>query len=260
MKAYKVDHPTGVYDMTPALIGLIDLAGAETFPGTLFKMAHAMTGCGHLTAFAFDRDADPLVLIAENAGQRPVARDVANHYRSTYWRHDLANQVMAGTPTSGSATWCIRTRASEIKHSDYRSACYTSVGLGDRICIAGAPANRTIRINLYRSGGNAFSDSDEALIARGADMLLALIARHARDARAAQRGPAQDVRARLLRVAPVLSTREADVCAGIMEGLTSEGIALRLDIGINTVLTYRKRAYARLGISSQNELLRLVMD
>lgn len=37
------------------------------------------------------------------------------------------------------------------------------------------------------------------------------------------------------------------------------GIALELGAGINIVLTYRKRAYARLGISSQNELMRILM-
>jgi hypothetical protein len=34
----------------------------------------------------------------------------------------------------------------------------------------------------------------------------------------------------------------------------------RLNIGMNTVQTYRKRAYTRLSISSQNELMRLVMS
>jgi len=56
-----------------------------------------------------------------------------------------------------------------------------------------------------------------------------------------------------------LSDRERQVCALIALGVTSEGIGLRLAIGLNTVLTYRKRAYARLGISSQNELMRRVM-
>lgn len=43
-----------------------------------------------------------------------------------------------------------------------------------------------------------------------------------------------------------------------MQGKGSEAIALALGIGINTVLTYRKRAYARLG-TSHNELMRLVL-
>ncbi|MES2529897.1 MAG: LuxR C-terminal-related transcriptional regulator [Pseudomonadota bacterium] len=44
-----------------------------------------------------------------------------------------------------------------------------------------------------------------------------------------------------------------------MLGVTSEGIGIDLGISRNTVLTYRKRAYARLNISSQNQLFRLIM-
>lgn len=66
-------------------------------------------------------------------------------------------------------------------------------------------------------------------------------------------------RERLRTVAPLLSPRELEVCIRIMLGVTSEGIGIDLGISRNTVLTYRKRAYARLNISSQNQLFRLVM-
>jgi LuxR family transcriptional regulator, activator of tox operons len=45
----------------------------------------------------------------------------------------------------------------------------------------------------------------------------------------------------------------------IARGMTSEGIGLQLKIGLNTVHAYRKRAYMRLNISSQNELMRLIL-
>jgi DNA-binding CsgD family transcriptional regulator len=45
-----------------------------------------------------------------------------------------------------------------------------------------------------------------------------------------------------------------------MSGMTPEAIALHLGISVNTVLTYRKRAYGRLKISCQNELLRLILN
>jgi len=66
-------------------------------------------------------------------------------------------------------------------------------------------------------------------------------------------------RQRLKTVAPELSPREIEVCIRIMLGVTSEGIGIDLGISRNTVLTYRKRAYARLNISSQNQLFRLLM-
>jgi DNA-binding CsgD family transcriptional regulator len=45
-----------------------------------------------------------------------------------------------------------------------------------------------------------------------------------------------------------------------MLGMTSEAIGLKLGISVNTVLTYRKRAYGRLNISCQNELMRLILS
>jgi LuxR family transcriptional regulator, activator of tox operons len=65
---------------------------------------------------------------------------------------------------------------------------------------------------------------------------------------------------RLCRIDPSLPPREAEVCGAIASGMTSEAIALTLGISVNTVLTYRKRAYMRLGVSSQNELMRLVLS
>ena len=54
------------------------------------------------------------------------------------------------------------------------------------------------------------------------------------------------------------ATASSHLCAAIAVGMNSEAIALTLGIRLNTVLTYRKRAYARLGICSQNELVRLI--
>jgi DNA-binding CsgD family transcriptional regulator len=52
-----------------------------------------------------------------------------------------------------------------------------------------------------------------------------------------------------------LSKREAEVCARILYGMSAAGIALDLGVGIESVTTYRKRAYHRLGIATQRELL-----
>lgn len=49
------------------------------------------------------------------------------------------------------------------------------------------------------------------------------------------------------------------VCLRILSGLSSEAISADLDISIHSTLTYRKRAYDKLGISSQNELFGIVL-
>lgn len=56
-----------------------------------------------------------------------------------------------------------------------------------------------------------------------------------------------------------LTLRERQVCERILLGYTTTGIGLDLDIAPSSVATYRKRAYAKLDISSQNELFKLCL-
>jgi len=57
---------------------------------------------------------------------------------------------------------------------------------------------------------------------------------------------------------PELSKREREVCARAAIGMSVETTALELGIGKTTVLTYRKRAYERLDVTSPSELCALV--
>jgi DNA-binding CsgD family transcriptional regulator len=59
---------------------------------------------------------------------------------------------------------------------------------------------------------------------------------------------------------PMLSSREAAVCARIVTGYSNEAIALDLDLSFHSVRTYRRRAYAKLQVTSQNELFALILN
>lgn len=51
-----------------------------------------------------------------------------------------------------------------------------------------------------------------------------------------------------------LSERERAVCLGILEGKKAEQIAADLGVAPSSVITYRRRAYAKLGINSRGSL------
>jgi DNA-binding CsgD family transcriptional regulator len=57
--------------------------------------------------------------------------------------------------------------------------------------------------------------------------------------------PADVYRSRLRSFIPHLSEREIEICSEIVLGRTPEAIASKLGVSINTVLTHRKRAYAK---------------
>ncbi|NLW05604.1 MAG: helix-turn-helix transcriptional regulator, partial [Pseudomonadaceae bacterium] len=57
-----------------------------------------------------------------------------------------------------------------------------------------------------------------------------------------------------------LSERERQVCAAVLQGKKSETIAYELEVAPSSVVTYRKRAYDKLGISSRAQLFALCQN
>jgi DNA-binding CsgD family transcriptional regulator len=239
---------------------LIATLGTPRFEPSFFRTAREATDCEHLTAFACSDRSPARLLFAINHGSRPIAQSIAEKYLAHYWEHDPANQI-CDRNASSNYDIAVRVLSRDIDHDGYRRDCYSSVDLVDRFSIIRHTKDETIRLNLYRSARRGrFAATDLAPVLECANVMLALLAKHDAQRPPADQGNAADVLAqRLLRIFPQLARRERDVCVGIMQGLSSEAIALALGISVNTVLTYRKRAYARLGISSHNELMRLVL-
>jgi DNA-binding CsgD family transcriptional regulator len=156
--------------------------------------------------------------------------------------------------------WGLRIAASDITDSVYRNHCYNAAGLDHRLSILQVRKGRTYRLNFYRGRGQPFSREAGENVFNAADMLMALIRRHDAESDVSQGLTKEMFMQRLRAIAPGLPARELEVMALIAHGLSSHGIALELRISINTVLTYRKRAYSRLDISTQNELMQLLLQ
>ena len=94
-----------------------------------------------------------------------------------------------------------------------------------------------------------------------AQLLLPMMSRHwAPDSSAlSSKMSISDIEQRFADRFPELSRREREVCARAALGVSVEGTALDLGIAATSVLTYRKRAYARLSVSGPYELACLVM-
>jgi DNA-binding CsgD family transcriptional regulator len=57
-----------------------------------------------------------------------------------------------------------------------------------------------------------------------------------------------------------LTARECEVCARIVYGMSMKEIARDLNISAESGITYRKRAYLRLRVTSRSELLRRLLE
>lgn len=230
---------------------LIEKVGIEAFSPYLFQLAHETLGCMHMSAFAVGGGESRTLVLAENIGSSRIARQLGHRYINQYWGMDPMN---AAGSVDGSVLRLCEMNARDIVDSDYRYQCYTSVDLATRLSVCDTRPDGTIRINFYRE--QSFSDQEKDTIVGSLGLLIPLLRRHALSYDAPE--TALDFEERLRKVAPELTAREREVCSLIALGVTSEGIGLELGISLNTVLTYRKRAYTRLKIVSQNQLLRLV--
>ena len=118
---------------------------------------------------------------------------------------------------------------------------------------AGTIRGRTTRPDTRESSANA------SAVVIVAPALAAIVARHCQE----QEGP--DGRKQLDRLFEtrecflILTPREKEVCRRILSGYGTEAIASDLGISLHSAFTYRKRAYEKLGISSQNELFAIAL-
>ena len=163
--------------------------------------------------------------------------------------------------------------ASEVD-GEHRARVYEAHGVAERVSVVEYESTGSVfAVNFYRhQHQKPFSDRHIGEFEAVAPVLLALARKHVQLSRpqamghvyvAGQPAPAPlptapstlaDLRMRLLRTQADLTERELDVCARLLQGMTQEGIAADLGLGVPTVKTYRNRAFARLGIHFRNEL------
>jgi DNA-binding CsgD family transcriptional regulator len=158
--------------------------------------------------------------------------------------------------------------------AEHRARVYEPHGMMERLSIVDVAEDTLFAVNFYRHAHQAaFTDAQIASFETLAVPLLALARKHialegaerpsplaaSSDESRVAAMPAGRLRERLLALGPGLTTREADVCVRLLQGMTHDGIAADLGLGLTTVKTYRNRAFDRLGIHFRNELFARVL-
>ncbi|WP_174296339.1 helix-turn-helix transcriptional regulator [Sphingomonas bacterium] len=234
---------------------LIEAVGTSQFPKLLFDSIQDDVECVHLSAFASEQGTRALIL-AENQSPARTAGDRDRRHLDTYWKPDRSLYRSRGLGDERPADlFLFEIMPSDLGRGDHCADCYATMRVGARLSVCETRGSRTLRLNVYSP--TSFAPHELDYLRDHAALFMPLVWRHAKDCiKSAE--PGDELEVRLRKVAPDLTQRENQVCALIALGVTSEGIAIRLAMRLNTVLTYRKRAYKRLRISSQNELFRLI--
>lgn len=236
---------------TPWIATIIGAIGEADFYDRLTEALAANFGVDHFCLFGLsEREGTRALATLGRIDQRLAARLAVDWTDHGWFRHDpnLPRLRRAG-PVAREA--CARLDVSAYAR-DYYSRFVAAVGIVDKLALCvRAPDGWILYANFHRlatSGG--FPAKTRQRLAEALPVIGASLARD----RVLRTGGG-----RMPDPLAGLTRRERDVCRGILSGLSSEGIALALGISRNSVLTLRRRAYARLGISSQAELFRLAL-
>lgn len=242
--------------MAPAYEQLIGSVGSAEFGATVRHCVEMLTsGARRLYLFEAAESGDDALRYHHC---EPQIAGLLPAYRLTYRRLDPLGDLYPAAPRRGDMA-VQRVRPADIGSAEFRRRFFDQPGIIERISLVERGVNgwRGINVARHRSDG-FFSDREiDALVglARLALPMLPLVGA-ARAVEAAL--TAEQLEERFAHRWPALTPRERQVCARAAIGLSVEATAIELGIAKTSVVTFRQRAYRRLGVTSPFELCGLV--
>ncbi|MGE4322172.1 MAG: LuxR C-terminal-related transcriptional regulator [Sphingobium sp.] len=248
-------------DFTP----LIAAIGERQFPDMLAAFLAGLCKAQHVSILTYGEERPVEIASASRDGSDLAQRFSRQYLDEEYWRHDpLLPTALAAA--SAEQPVLLRIAADSVPAGAHRRLL-EEIGCREWLAlVGGGPARMRLAIAIYRIGApdprtpNLFTSADMARLSAAAPTLITIAAKHAQ--MLVEQGDLSRALTSMeeidacIRLSPEpLSRRERDVCARILFGMSTAGIALDLSISEQTVITHRKRAYQRLSIASQRELL-----
>ena len=241
-----------------SLIGPIALAiGRSSFPQTLIDTLRAVANVGHCMVFALEDERS--ARCALGIGNIGIGPDLGVAYSEHFHLAD-PNREAIFRERSAPSPIVLPSFSRRMYSESYRKIFFEHAGIVDKIAIAVWVGSTCFYVNFYRTAAQGrFSNEEAGRLSSVAPVVGAMVARHCQEDVAAD--PLQKLQTLFAVSAPFanLTRREKDVCLRILSGYSSEAISADLGISRHSTLTYRKRAYDKLGISSQNELFAIVL-
>ncbi len=251
------------------LTALCRSLGTPEFEDRLLALLNGVVPVDHCVVFTYAEDDGAGHLFTHGRMPPERAQALAEDYVRKYFARDPNFARVTG---SGDGA---RLRPLDLDRDydpAYRNHFFDRNDLIDKASTVGRVEHGSVYCNFYRMGlSGPYSDHDWAELERILPLVTAIISGHYRLLRARGRlsepsGPrsATSLVHTLVgqAVTPFdrLTRRERQVCERIVLGYTAVGIGLDLNIAPSSVITYRRRAYDKLGIASHKDLFALCLQ
>ncbi|WP_170959106.1 helix-turn-helix transcriptional regulator [Magnetospirillum sp. 15-1] len=253
---------TGDGDLGRRLAAVIAAIGQERFEARLADLLAAAANLDQINVVSLEGERTRPLFSWHRACPEMASDLVGQYVSERFFQRDPTLDRLTRSKRQGLCLGLMR--RGQIEDDWYRRHFFDDAQLEGKLSILDQSQTHAIYQNYYfATGTEAFSLREVENLARLAETASQCILRHL-ELRATPAEPSRPDPATVSRIlnrrAPSLAVREREVCSRIVTGYTTEAIALDLGITANSVATYRKRAYAKLGICSQHQLFLLCLD
>jgi LuxR family transcriptional regulator, activator of tox operons len=248
----------GLKALAPAIEALGDARFPEIFGETLGSVVPVKL----FSVFRLDeRQSIQFMFAGGQLGDDTEFAQIASaRYAGGYWKID---PMMRSVLAEGAPDTAIRTQTWDaIPPSEYRTFCYERVNVHERVLICRRVASEILMVGLYRTNTERpFKQSDLQRLEASAEVLTTMAWKHTkvlsnRDNRWLHPGE-ESIAQQLTTTNKQLSTREIEVCTGLLLGRSTKEIARAIGIMPSSIVTFRKRAFLKLNIATRQDLVRL---
>lgn len=242
--------------------------GSPAFESCLLKLLNKVTPVDHCVVFTYG-ESGAGHLFTHGRMRVEEAQQLADDYVRSFHRQD-PNFPQLSAATEGCEDCLIPLAVDADIDAAYQNHFFDRHDLIDKASTIGKVEQGSVYCNFYRMGRSGpYSDKDWQLLEAILPLITTLISTHYRILQlspADKQGQYRNARSLVhniisKNVSPFsqLTPREREVCERILLGYTSVGIGLDLNIAQSSVVTYRRRAYEKLDISTQNQLFTLCL-
>lgn len=238
--------------------------GGRGLDEALLGALNGLAQVDQLAALTVGRRAAPRALLVASRRDVSAARSFTRDYVDGWHVGDpLLAELRSRKWTKGVM---LRRHDPEKLPSDaYERRFFSAAGMVDKVALLWWSGDSGCYVNCYRTTRSGrYSEREVAALRGGANLIAAIIDGHA--ARMAfevdddddpRLAPARQAAKLVNLLGAGLTPREQAVLALVIQGVSTQGVAMKLGIKASSVITLRKRAYTRLGISTLTELTAL---
>ena len=237
--------------------------GSPDFNSVLFGSFERELRTRQVVLYRFgspDASVAPETLMAQDNRTDGCVHSLVHDYVGGYHRYDPMRPHFLTSPERTVEVGNIAVK--QIADTKYAQHLFVEPGIAGKLCVILRRPNDAICLSLYRDRKhNSFGSDDLERIHRIKLDLAAAMERHLTLTSPSAPKSCDEIAPALLAHprGKFLSSREVAVCTRLLMGYSNEAIALDLNVSFHSVRTYRRRAYLKLGVTSQNELFSLVL-